>query len=142
MAKFLVVDDDAVTVRAMTRLLRIDGHEVSPFTEGAHAIDAMARDPFDAVLTDLDMPEVDGHAIVRAARRHAPEACVIVSTGRRAGALPLLEAGACVVHDKPVDYEAIISAINACRARRTADGDLVCPRKTSAAPPPVSERLA
>ncbi len=43
MPSFLVVDDDPSTVKGMTQLLVGDGHDVSPFTDGAHAVDALSR---------------------------------------------------------------------------------------------------
>jgi DNA-binding NtrC family response regulator len=130
MAKFLVVDDDRSTVIAMTALLRQDGHEVEPHTAGAHAVAALPLGSFDAVITDLDMPHVDGHAVVQAARVHAPLACVIVATARaleHAGRL--LERGACMVMDKPLDYEAMNTAIADCRARGGSAAAGECPRQ-------------
>lgn len=104
----------------MTRLLRLDGHEVSPFTEGARAVDALAREPFDAIVTDLQMPKVDGTEVMRAARQHAPGACLVVVTAK-AGAEHFYDAGACMVHEKPVDYNAVVSSIGECRARGGPD---------------------
>jgi len=118
MARFLVVDDDASTVRAMTRLLSDDGHVVAPFTAGADAIAAMKREPFDVVVTDLEMPHVDGHKVVRAAREHLPDACLIVtSTRAKEHEATLTGAGACLVAGKPFDYDAITKAVGECRAR-------------------------
>jgi DNA-binding NtrC family response regulator len=121
MPRFLVVDSDARSVDAMARLLRDDGHEVRAFTQGARALDALTREPFDAVLTDHALPAVDGKEIVCAALVHAPRACVVVVTAD-AFTDRLHEAGACIVHEKPVDYDAVISSIDACRARGGPDG--------------------
>jgi len=121
MARFLVVDDDPASVEGMTRLLHLDGHEVSPFTEGARAIDALAREPFDAIVTDLEMPKVDGTEVVRAARQHAPGACLIVTTAK-ASAQHLYDAGACMLHEKPVEYDTLVDAVRECRARGGSDG--------------------
>src|SRR4051812_2174401 len=110
MARFLVVDDDLSTVHAMTRLLRDDGHEVSSFTQGAHAVDALSREPFDAIITDHEMPHVGGEDVVRAARRHTPGACLFVVSASPDADL-LHDAGACTVHAKPLDYEVVVNAI-------------------------------
>ncbi len=118
MTRFLVVDDDHPTVAAMTRLLGDDGHVVSPFTVGAEAVEALSRESFDAVVTDLEMPHVDGHEVVRVACERLPEACVVVATARAVETeRTLVEAGACIVTDKPLDYEAVTKAITDCRAR-------------------------
>jgi CheY-like chemotaxis protein len=127
MARFLVVDDDPLTVKAMTQLLRSDGHEVASAMSGAGALEALKEQKFDAVVTDLEMPQVDGRAIVRATRECLPAACLIVVSaradeqGRR-----LLDAGACIVADKPIDYDGLTQAVAECRARRGECGDGEC----------------
>jgi CheY-like chemotaxis protein len=118
MPRFLIVDDDPAAVRGMTQLLTDDGHVVSPFTGGAAAVDALSRHSFDAVVTDLEMPYVDGHAVVRAARLHQPHACLIVATARAEESLAgLLHAGACIVADKPFEYGAVTREVVDCRSR-------------------------
>ncbi len=118
MPKFLVVDDDAATVHGVAKLLAADGHDVVPFTAGADAVEALARDSFDAVVTDLEMPEVDGHEVVRAARQHQPHACLVVATGRaQEKYTDLVSAGACIIADKPLEYDEIVQAVSDCRAR-------------------------
>jgi CheY-like chemotaxis protein len=115
MPKFLVVDDDPATVDAMTLLLKGDGHDVSSFTMGPEAIAALAREPFDAVVTDLEMPRVDGEQVVRTARLHAPRACVMVVSASD-DARRLRDVGACFVHGKPVDYDTVVGTVSRCRA--------------------------
>jgi DNA-binding response OmpR family regulator len=115
--RFLVIDDDRSTVNGMTLLLRGDGHEVSGFTIGAEAVAALAVERFDAVVTDLEMPGVDGFAVARTARAHQRGACVAVVSACTNGAhAALAEAGACIVVDKPVDYDSLTRAIAACQA--------------------------
>lgn len=113
MPKFLIVDDDSSTVHALDQLLKGDGHEVHAFTNGQDALNALAQYAYDAVLTDLEMPEVNGSAIVQSARKHHPAACIVVNTGRVK--LTVVE-DACHVFKKPLDYDAVARAIAACRA--------------------------
>jgi CheY-like chemotaxis protein len=126
MPKFLVVDRDPAAVRAMTRLLHEDGHEVTPFTAGAHAVDALAREPFDAVITDHEMPHVDGEAVAQAARLHAPRACLVVVSAR-SDAEKLYGVGACLVHAKPLDYDGLVGTVGECRARGGPGEGGACP---------------
>lgn len=113
MAKFLVVDNEATTVSALKALLKGDGHDVHAVTSGQEAIDALRRDAFDAVLSDLQMPHVAGHVVVRVAREHHPGACIFVSTAHPAP--PALDE-ACHVFDKPLDYEGLVRTVAECRA--------------------------
>jgi DNA-binding response OmpR family regulator len=118
MPRFLVVDDDPTTVSGMTDLLIGDGHTVAPFHGGGEAVDALSRESFDAIVTDLEMPHVDGHAVLRAARAHQRDACLVVATARaeeKHG--DLVDAGACIVSDKPFAYAEVVREIGACRAR-------------------------
>jgi DNA-binding LytR/AlgR family response regulator len=54
---------------------------------------------------------------VRVAREHQPEACVVVVTARAEDhGKALAEPGACIVADKPLDYEQFTKAITECQA--------------------------
>lgn len=118
MTRFLVVDDDRSSVKGMSMLLSGDGHEVAAFTAGVDAVEALPRGPFDAVVTDLEMPDVDGYAVVRASRQHNPQACLFVVTAKAdEKCQSLVEAGACIVLDKPFEYEEVTRAVGDCRAQ-------------------------
>ena len=118
MSRFLVVDDDPAHVQGLGLLLEADGHEVTPFTDGGRAVHALSKGSFDAVLTDLDMPGVDGHAVVRATRETQPRACVVVVTARATEEQhTLAQAGACIISDKPINYEGVTQAVADCRLR-------------------------
>jgi DNA-binding NtrC family response regulator len=117
MARFLIVDDDVPSVNATSRFLRRQGHEAVPFTEGTRALEALAREHFDVVVTDIDMPEVDGLAVVRAARQHAPGACIAVITGNADAEALLQGSGFCAFYPKPIQYAALIANVEACLAR-------------------------
>ena len=117
MGRILVVDDDPPTADAMAELLRQDGHEVERFTSGKEAVSALQSGrPFDVVVTDLQMPVVDGAAVTRAARAGCPNACIVVTDQSAQGPRDLESEGACLVLDKPIEYDAVHLAIAACRA--------------------------
>lgn len=117
MARFLVVDDDHLTVECMAQLLAGDGHAVVPFTAGAEAVEALSRGSFDAVMTDLEMPHVDGYAVLQVARERLPEAClVVVSAKAGEHKTTLTAAGACIVVGKPLDFDELMKTITECRA--------------------------
>jgi CheY-like chemotaxis protein len=138
MARFLVVDDDPAAAHGMSLLLDGDGHEVSSFTTGAGAVEALSRGSFDAVVTDLEMPHVDGHEVIRAARAHHPDACIaVVSASAREECARVAAAGACMVSDKPVAYDEITQVMDACRALRGPGQQDPCPMRSR----PHHERL-
>ena len=76
--KILAVDDDPEVLAPLVSRLEAQGHRVSTAENGAEALRALADAPFDALLSDLEMPEVDGETLVREARRHWPELRILV----------------------------------------------------------------
>jgi len=83
MAKVLLVDDDLTMVQMVSELLRQEGHEVFPFSNGSAAIAGLATHSPDVVITDLyfDKTRALGLEVVEKARALSPPAVVIVITG-------------------------------------------------------------
>lgn len=83
MAKVLLVDDELTMVQTVGDLLRRDGHEVLPFTNGQDAIQALTTQNPDLVITDLyfDKTRAHGLEILKKAREQTPPPVVIVITG-------------------------------------------------------------
>jgi len=81
--KALVVDDYAAIRRTVRDILAGQGLEVAEAGNGLAALDALRREPFDLLVSDLVMPEMDGFELteaVRAARETRRLPIVIVST--------------------------------------------------------------
>ncbi len=78
----LVVDDDPDVLRAMTALLRAQGHQVHPAGDAAAAL-ALLRGGavVDLLLTDLTLPGMQGSELICEARRHRPGLPAVVITG-------------------------------------------------------------
>jgi two-component system response regulator MprA len=106
----LVVDDDVRTARRLAQLLREDGYAVEVAGDGSEAVDRLSRQPSpDVLITDIQLPFVDGAAVARRARALMPSVVVVFVTG-----YPELvhaeqgdPAAAPVVFTKPLDYEAL-----------------------------------
>jgi len=83
MAKVLLVDDELTMVQMVADLLRRDGHEVFPFTNGQAAVAALPTHAPELVITDLylDRTRPHGLEILKKARELSPPAVVIVITG-------------------------------------------------------------
>jgi CheY-like chemotaxis protein len=79
----LLVEDDPAVVKALSRLLRRDGHTVDTAANGRLALTQIHEHPYDLILSDLRMPELDGPDLYRALEQHAPHLCrrFIVLTG-------------------------------------------------------------
>jgi DNA-binding NtrC family response regulator len=83
MAKVLLVDDDLTMVQMVADLLRQEGHEVFPYTNGIAALAGLAEHSPELVITDLyfDKTRPHGLEILERARELVPPAVVIVITG-------------------------------------------------------------
>ncbi len=68
--KRVLVVDDSITVREVERqLLRHHGYEVALAVDGQEGWNAVRSEPFDLVVSDVDMPRMNGFELVRAVRR-------------------------------------------------------------------------
>lgn len=65
MSKILVADDMKGITKAIERILNEEGHEVVICQDGQKAIDAIDKDNFDLVITDILMPEKDGLEVAK-----------------------------------------------------------------------------
>jgi len=79
-ARVLVVDDERSMRDLLAIMLKQEGHDVAVVEGGAQAIETLSREVFDLIITDLRMREVDGLAVLRAAKEHSPETVVVVIT--------------------------------------------------------------
>jgi len=71
MARILVVDDSAVVRRMLGSILKAGGHEVVFACDGQEGLATVLAGPPDLVLTDLEMPNMDGPTLVRRVRADA-----------------------------------------------------------------------
>ncbi|HKP78357.1 MAG TPA: ATP-binding protein, partial [Phenylobacterium sp.] len=93
--RLLLVDDDPVLLKALSDALGADGHLITPANAGADGIAAFAEGqdgvPFDAVITDLGMPYVNGRQVAAAIKATSPQTPVILLTGWGQGMLSGVE---------------------------------------------------
>ncbi|HEX4454565.1 MAG TPA: EAL domain-containing protein [Kofleriaceae bacterium] len=117
----LVADDDAAIRRVCARILSHEGWQVTTCESGKHAVRAAesASVPFDCVLSDVNMPEMDGFELVRTLREKDDDLPVLLMTGDPSldGAVRAIDYGAVSYIAKPFDHESLASQV-ARAARR------------------------
>jgi len=79
-ARILVVDDERSMREMLSILLKREGHQVSVAENGQGAIDLLNQRPFDLVVSDARMPDVDGLEVLRHARSINPSVIAIMVT--------------------------------------------------------------
>ena len=125
--RVLVVDDEKSMRELLAITLERQGYEVSVAEDGEVAIQAVRRDGFDVIITDLRMPNADGLQVLRAAKEHTPETVVIVITavGSTETAVEAMKLGAYDYITKPFKLDEIHLIIRrALERKRLRDENL------------------
>jgi len=81
MIRILLAEDDRVMREYLTRALERSGYAVSAVDRGTAAIPLLQTEPFDLLLTDIVMPEMDGIELAQKAGEMCPELRVMFITG-------------------------------------------------------------
>jgi two-component system, cell cycle response regulator CpdR len=86
-AKILLAEDDNDMRRFLVKALQNAGYSVASFDNGLSAYNRLREEPFELLLTDIVMPEMDGIELARRATELDPEIKVMFITGFAAVAL-------------------------------------------------------
>jgi two-component system response regulator HydG len=112
-ARVLVVDDESSIRSALKQLLSSRGFEVDLAEDGVAALERLAEVTPDIVVTDLDMPRMDGMTLLKELRERDGELPVIVATSavEIQSAVNAMRAGAADYITKPVELDALVLSI-------------------------------
>jgi two-component system cell cycle response regulator CpdR len=83
MPRVLIADDEESMRMLVARAIAMDGHDTVTAQDGAEALDILTRDhgAFDLLLTDIQMPVMDGIALALSAKRDFPDLIILLMTG-------------------------------------------------------------
>ena len=87
MTKILLAEDDNTMRRFLVKALKNAGYDVVSFDNGLSAYHRLREEPFELLLTDIVMPEMDGIELARKATELDPDLKVMFITGFAAVAL-------------------------------------------------------
>lgn len=125
----LLVDDEAPLLASYARSLTRAGFAVETAADGQRAVELLQGRAFDAIVSDITMPQLDGIGLLREVRRHDLDVPVVLVTGRPSldTAEHAIEYGAMRYLHKPVEMsqlvEVVQQAVRLCalaRAKREA----------------------
>jgi DNA-binding response OmpR family regulator len=119
MPRILLVDDDPSLLDALALAFGDEGHDVTTAVDGAGALAAIERDPPDAVVSDVNMPGIDGFTLCRKLRGAGNSVPIILLTSRDSDIDETLglELGADDYVAKPFNVRVLLARISALLRR-------------------------
>lgn len=117
MSKILAVDDSKSMRQMVSMSLKSAGHDVTEAEDGAIALDIAKREQFDLIVTDINMPNMNGIELIQAVRGTLPNykfTPILCLTTESSGDMKAKgkEAGATGWIVKPFSPEKLLSVIN------------------------------
>jgi two-component system nitrogen regulation response regulator NtrX len=114
----LIVDDDPGTLASLSRAFALEGYTALTSSSPARALERLADEPVDAVLSDVVMPEMDGLEFLTRLKERAPDVPVILMSGQATldTAVKATRLGALDFVEKPVGLDRLLLTLrNALR---------------------------
>ena len=121
-----IVDDDAAIRSALGRALRMENYDVELFEDGLSALKSVQLRAPDAIVLDLQLPDIDGLEVCRRIRRAGDATPILMLTARDAvnDRVEGLDVGADDYLVKPFDLAELLARLRALlRRRQVTDGD-------------------
>lgn len=128
MAKILVIDDERSIRNVIRELLEIEGHTVKAAENGIQGLEMIGSEPFDLVISDIKMPEMDGIDLLGKLNETHPDTTVVMISGHGSidTAVECIKKGAFDYIEKPIDMNRILVTVKNALER----GSLVKETKT------------
>ena len=119
--RILVVDDDQRMAKTLADILKVKGYQAETAHSGVEALEKVAGKPFDCVLTDIKMPEVNGVELYRAIKGRQPDLPVVLMTAYSSDSLVAegLDEGVVGVLTKPLDIGMLLTFFSFLRQERS-----------------------
>jgi two-component system, NtrC family, response regulator HydG len=119
--RVLVVDDEGGARSALQALLETQGYAVDQAGDGAAALERLVELPPDIIVTDLDMPVMNGMQLLEALRERGQDVPVVVATSAAelSSAVDAMRAGATDYLTKPIDFDALLVSLERALEQRS-----------------------
>jgi two-component system KDP operon response regulator KdpE len=120
----LVIDDDALLLRALQINLSAREYQVSTASDGRSGLAAMARERPDVVIVDLGLPDIDGTDVIQGIRGWSSAPIIVLSArGQENQKVDALDAGADDYVTKPFGINELLARLRAATRRAAAPSD-------------------
>lgn len=118
--KVLLVDDEKEFVETLGERLKNRGMEVATMTSAKEVVTKSDLGNYDAIVLDLQMPEMDGLEVLKMIKKVKPEMQIILLTGHATveKGIEAMKLGAMDLLEKPADIENIADKIKQASAKK------------------------
>ncbi len=118
--KVLLVDDEQDFLDALSERMRARDMEVTTSTSATDALEKAKKEPYDAIVLDLMMPEMDGLEALQKIKKNNPDLQVILLTGHATveKGIEAMKLGATDFLEKPADLKTLTEKIKNAHARK------------------------
>lgn len=118
--KILLVDDEQDFLETLSQRIGLRGIDVASTTSAKDAIEKVGAESYDAIILDLQMPEMDGLEVLKKIKALRPEMQIIVLTGHATvkKAIEAMKLGALDLMEKPADLDTIMEKIKKAHGRK------------------------
>ncbi len=108
--RILVVDDEQIIRESLSFILKKEGYNVEEAANGKDALAKHETNPFDIIITDIEMPEMKGVDLLKQIRQRTPQTLVVIITafGSVETAVQALREGAADYILKPINFDDLL----------------------------------
>jgi len=119
--KILIAEDEEITLKHLVNALKKEGYDVFGTKNGREALNALSREHFDVLITDIKMPEMNGLQLLEKAKELNSELEVLIITGFGSigSAVEAMKKGAYEYITKPFNLDELIIKVKNIYERRT-----------------------
>ncbi|WP_243545904.1 response regulator [Pseudodesulfovibrio tunisiensis] len=118
--KVLLIDDEPEFLASLSERMNLRGMNVSTAQSASAAVPAIEEGGFDAIVLDLQMPEMDGIELLKRIKTNSPEMQVILLSGHATleKGIEAMKLGAMDFMEKPADINTLTEKIKKAQARK------------------------
>ncbi|MFO7965209.1 MAG: response regulator [Desulfobacterales bacterium] len=118
--KILLIDDEKEFVETLAQRMETRGMNVTATVSPKEALDIVGSESFDAVVLDLQMPEMDGLEVLKILKKTQPDIQIILLTGHATvkKGIEAMKLGAMDLLEKPADIATLTEKIKKAQAKK------------------------
>jgi len=118
--KVLLIDDEEEFLSTLSERMELRGMNVNTASTADSAVHALDSDDYDAIVLDLQMPDMNGIEMLKVIRKNHPDMQVILLTGQATleAGIEAMKLGAMDFMEKPADINALTEKIKKAQAKK------------------------